>query len=430
MSLNIQYLRRDPLIEKLKDTLRRRFRTDLLDKLDDLAKREKAMLKLEVDLRDSFSKQKKLKIEIKKVSKEDKPKYIKQLKEVGQFLAEKTKFRDQENEYIKTELAKFPNIIESNVPLSNTEEDNKVVFTHNTEDEYLNKYTHYELLEKINGVNLTKGVEVAGHRGYYLIGNGYMLNRALLNYATDFLLDRKFTPVDPPLFMKKEIMAKTAELKDFNETLYKIPGKTESTNGVPNDDFLIATAEQPLTALHMDEKIEKKHLPKKYVGISKCFRKEAGSHGKDVRGIFRVHQFDKVEQFVLSNPEDSDKHHQELLENCKIFYESLGIPFRIVEIVSGALNDAAYKKYDLEGKFPSQGYRELVSASNCTDYQSYTLNIRNSEKEYVHLINSTLCASGRTLSIILELYQKEDGIEVPQVLRKYMNNVEFIPFVL
>merc|ERR1711971_60023 len=202
--------------------------------------------------------------------------------------------------------------------------------------------------------------------------------------------------------------------------------------------------EQPISCMHSKEFISPHSLPIKYAGISTCFRKEAGSHGKDAWGIFRVHQFDKVEQFVYCAPSESWAFHEEMLATAESFYTSLGIPYRVVSIVSGHLNNAAAAKYDLEGWFPTlERYRELVSASNCTDYQSIAMETRfgttgkgktrdtreAAQKEYVHMLNATLVATTRTICAILENHQTDDGVVVPEVLRPFMGGMDFIPFV-
>ncbi len=234
--------------------------------------------------------------------------------------------------------------------------------------------------------------------------------------------------------MKREIMGETAELADFDDMLYKVEGSGENGEG---DYYLIATAEQPISTMYRGEWLERNNLPLKYGGISPCFRKEAGAHGKDTWGIFRIHQFEKVEQFVICAPEDSWKYHEEMIKVSEEFYQSLGLPYRVINIVSGALNNAAAKKYDLEAWFPGYGtYRELVSCSNCTDYQSRSAEIRlrtdkkveGDKKIYVHMLNGTLCATERALCCILENYQTEKGLNVPEVLRPYVG-VDFIPYI-
>ena len=256
-----------------------------------------------------------------------------------------------------------------------------------------------------------------------------MLNQALISYGLKFLFKNNYTPCQPPYFMKKDIMAETAQLSDFDDQLYKVEGDTDPY-------YLIATSEQPISTMYRNEWLEKQDLPIRIVGTSPCFRKEAGAHGKDTWGIFRVHQFEKVEQFVICDPEESWKIHEEMIKLSEEFYQSLKLPYRVINIVSGALNDAAAKKYDLEAWFPGYGtYRELVSCSNCTDYQSRSCNIRlrtdknkTDEKKYVHMLNGTLTATERTLCCILENYQTEEGVIVPEVLREFVGT-DFIPYI-
>jgi len=231
-------------------------------------------------------------------------------------------------------------------------------------------------------------------------------------------------------------MANTAQLEQFDEELYKV-GNDVKESDEDEDKYLIATSEQPISGFHKDEWLEPKDLPLRYAGISPCFRKEAGAHGKDVRGIFRVHQFEKVEQFVITTPEKSWEMHEEMLATSEEFLQSLKIPYKVITIVSGALNNAAAKKYDIEGWFPGFGeFRELVSCSNCTDYQSRSLNVRcgskksnEKEKKYVHMLNSTLSATTRTICAVLENYQTAEGVIVPDVLQPYMGGLKFMPFI-
>eukprot|EP01070_Trichotokara_eunicae_P002801 Trichotokara_eunicae@DN2927_c1_g1_i2.p1 len=203
-----------------------------------------------------------------------------------------------------------------------------------------------------------------------------------------------------------------------------------------DDLYLIATSEQPISALHKGKSLDAKTLPLRYAGVSTCFRKEAGSHGKDTWGIFRVHQFEKIEQFVICSPEESWALHEEMIKAAEEFYQSLNLPYRVVNLASGELNDAAAKKYDLEAWFPGYGdYRELVSCSNCTDYQARALGVRlghpkmgEREKKFVHMLNATLVATQRAICCILENYQTPEGVTVPEVLRPYMGGKDFLPF--
>eukprot|EP01113_Clastostelium_recurvatum_P004151 TRINITY_DN1182_c0_g1_i1.p1 TRINITY_DN1182_c0_g1~~TRINITY_DN1182_c0_g1_i1.p1 ORF type:complete len:456 (+),score=171.07 TRINITY_DN1182_c0_g1_i1:92-1459(+) len=343
---------------------------------------------------------------------------------------EKTSEKEVENK-----LKSIGNIVHESVPVSDNEDNNTIVKQWGETKTREGLHHHHELLEMIGGYAPEAGTEIAGHRGYFLTGPGALLQLAIINYAMNFLASRDYSALIPPYFMKTSIMGKTAQLSQFDEELYKLQLTEEEDK--EQEKCLIATSEQPISALHMGEWIEEKALPKKYVGYSTCFRKEAGAHGRDVWGIFRVHQFDKVEQFVLTEPEKSWQMHEEMLLRSEEFYQSLGLPYRVVSIVSGALNNAASKKYDLEGWFPTlANYRELVSCSNCTDFQSRALEVRCGQKKqgqqakkYVHMLNSTLCATTRTICAILENYQTEDGINVPEVLVPLMGGVKKIPFI-
>jgi len=308
--------------------------------------------------------------------------------------------------------------------------------------------THDDLLWRVDGYEPIRGQGVAGHRAYFLKNAGVLLNQALINYGIAFLRKKEYQVLQPPYMMNKEVMAGIAQLEDFDEQLYKVSGKTDDPDGA-TEKYLIATSEQPICAYHRNEWIDDKQLPFRYAGISTCFRKEAGSSGRDIRGIFRVHQFEKIEQFCVIEDdfEKSAAEQTRMINAAKEFYESLGFPYRVVCIVSGALNDAAVKKYDLEAWFPGQGaYRELVSCSNCTDFQSRGVGARCGQKKttsqkktkeesmserasYVHFLNSTLCATGRGICCLLENYQTEDGVKVPDVLVPFMGGIDFLPFV-
>jgi seryl-tRNA synthetase len=326
------------------------------------------------------------------------------------------------------------NIVDDTVPVSKDEEkDNEVVViwgARRMDSELLN---HHHLLFRIGGYEPERGVKVAGHRAYFLRDAGVLLNQALIMYGTTFLRQREYSILQPPFFMNKSVMGGVAQLSQFDEELYHVAGGDEG------DKYLIATSEQPICAFHQGEWLQEKQLPIRYGGISTCFRKEAGSHGRDTWGIFRVHQFEKVEQFVLceGDIEISRNMHEEMLKTAEQFYQSLGLAYRVVNIVSGELNNAAIKKYDLEGWFPGyDSYRELVSCSNCTDYQSRAMEIRcgnkkmgEKEKKYVHLLNATLCATTRTICCILENYQTPDGVRIPEALIPYMGGITFLPFI-
>ncbi|KAF3211454.1 Cytosolic seryl-tRNA synthetase [Orbilia oligospora] len=335
---------------------------------------------------------------------------------------------------LNRKLSTIGNLVHDSVPVSDNEDNNALIREWKPEGTTIEAkdgiLSHHEVLTRLDGYDPERGAKIVGHRGYFLKMWGLLLNQALINYGLEFLMNKGYTPISTPQFMNKEYMAKTAQLEQFDEELYKV---------VDGDDekYLIATSEQPISALHADEWFTTADVPKRYAGFSSCYRREAGSHGKDAWGIFRVHQFEKVEQFVLCDPEKSWEEFDKMISYSEEFYQSLGLPYRVVAIVSGALNNAASKKYDLEAWFPFQGeYKELVSCSNCTDYQSRSLEIRygaktqtDTVKKYVHALNSTLTATERAMCCILENYQTPEGFNVPEVLRKYLpGNPEFLPF--
>ena len=342
--------------------------------------------------------------------------------EIVQLEPKIAEFIEKRDEY----RYKIGNIVDEDVPISENEEDNLLISEEGLIPSFnFTPSNHVDLIEGIDGAEFKKAAEISGSRFYYLKADMVYLNMALLKFAVDILSEKGYTPFQTPFFIKHDVIKETAELADFEETLYKIDGE---------DLFLIATSEQTLAALHRGEIIDEKTLPRKYCGISSCFRKEAGSHGRDTLGIFRVHQFEKIEQFIFCNEEDSKDLHQNILENAELIYKKLGLPYRIVSIVSAELNDNASKKYDIEGWFPSSNtYRELVSCTNCKDYQARKLNARygiqgdSNSLKMCHTLNSTAIATERTICCILENYQQEDGtILIPDVLVPYMNGKTII----
>jgi seryl-tRNA synthetase len=321
-------------------------------------------------------------------------------------------------EKLKVKVSEIPNLLHSSVPISQSEDDNAIVFQTSSPLE-TKSLGQFKLCEDL-GIYET-ATKIAGNRGYFLVGDGVRLNSALQSYALDFIMRRGYKVMSTPFFMNRDAMKLVCQLSEFDETLYTVRDSGEC------DKYLIATSEQPLTAYFDGKKLN--DLPVKLSGISSCFRKEAGKHGVDTNGIFRVHQFEKVEQFCVTDACSSYEMMEEMLQNAKDFYESLGISYRVVSIVSGTLNNAASKKYDIEGWFPgSNQFRELVSCSNTTDYFSRRLNCKNKKGELVHMLNSTLYANTRTICCILETHQTEHGVKIPDVLVPYMMGKDFIPF--
>uniref|UniRef100_A0A5B7BBX8 serine--tRNA ligase n=1 Tax=Davidia involucrata TaxID=16924 RepID=A0A5B7BBX8_DAVIN len=417
--------------EIIRESLRRRFaNVDLVDEVICLDK-EWRQRQFELDnLRKDFNKINKAVAKLR-IAGDDASEMIKNTEENKQLTANKEAEVQEARATLYSKLEIIGNLVHDSVPVSKDEANNAVIRTWGEKRLESKLKNHVELVELLGIADIKKGANVAGGRGFYLKGDGVRLNQALINFGLDFLEKRGYTLLQTPFFMRKDIMAKCAQLAQFDEELYKVSGEGD-------DKYLIATAEQPLCAYHLDDWIHPSQLPLRYAGYSSCFRKEAGSHGRDTLGIFRVHQFEKVEQFCITSPNGNESWdmHEEMIKNSEDFYKMLQIPYQIVAIVSGALNDAAAKKYDLEAWFPaSNTYRELVSCSNCTDYQSRRMEIRYGQKksneqakQYVHMLNSTLTATERTMCCILENYQKEDGVEIPEALRGFMGGKTFLPF--
>ena len=356
--------------------------------------------------------------------------------------------RENDKRLISTEfdrnraLKEIGNILHDSVPISNDEEENKVerMFGDCTQRK---RYSHVDLIHMIDGVDGERGTNVSGGRGYFLVGPAVFLQHALVQFALRQLFSKGYKPLYTPFFMRKDAMQEVAQLSQFDEELYKVIGKGSERNDDKEieEKYLIATSEQPIAAFHRNEWIAENALPIKYAGLSTCFRQEVGSHGRDTRGIFRVHQFEKVEQFCLTSPHDNKSWQmmEEMICNAEEFYKALEIPYRIVNIVSGALNNAAAKKLDLEAWFPGSGaFRELVSCSNCLDYQARRLLVRygqtkkmNASTDYVHMLNATMCAVTRVICAILEVHQTDTGIKVPKVLAQFLpaEYEDEIPFV-
>jgi seryl-tRNA synthetase len=322
-------------------------------------------------------------------------------------------------------LLRLPNLLHESVPHGKSESDNIQVKTWGKIPAFsFQPRDHIDLGLSLGIMDIERAGKIAGARFFYLKNVGALLDNGLMNFALEELFKRGFTPILPPFMMRRKAYEGAVALSDFEDVLYKIENE---------DLYLIATSEHPMVTMHMDETLKAEDLPIRFVGISTNFRKEAGAHGKDTRGIFRTHQFSKVEQVVICKPEDSWKIHEELIRNAEDIVQKLGIPYRVVNVCTGDIGTVAAKKYDFEAWLPAQGaYRELGSCSNCTDYQARRLNIKYREKEgeppkgFVHTLNSTALTT-RTIVAVLENCQQEDGaIIMPHALKKYMMGIDRI----
>ncbi len=351
---------------------------------------------------------------------------ISKAKKLDAEIADIEKKVKQYEEKVDHYLLRLPNLLHETVPMGRDENDSVEVrawgkipkFSFSVKD-------HIDLSLDLDLLDIERAGKIAGARFFYLKNEAVLLDLALISFALEEMRKRGYIPVEPPFLMRHKPYEGVVALGDFEDVLYK----TEN-----EDLYLIATSEHPMAAMFMDEVLKVENLPMKLVGVSTNFRKEAGAHGKDTRGIFRTHQFNKVEQFVFCKSEDSWDIHEELIRNAEELVRKLGLPYRVVNVCTGDIGTVAAKKYDLEAWMPAQnGYREIISCSNCTDYQARRLNIRYREKEgeapkaFVHTLNSTALATGRTMVAIIENYQNEDGsITVPEVLRKYMGGMRKI----
>jgi seryl-tRNA synthetase len=331
-------------------------------------------------------------------------------------------FEQQVHDY----LMRLPNLLHETVPIGKDEKDNVEVKKWGNPPKFSFPIRdHMDLGTALDIVDVERAGKVAGARFFYLKGAAVLLDMALVNFALDEMFRKGYTPVEPPYVMRRKPYEGVVALGDFEDVLYKIENE---------DLYLIATSEHPMAAMYMDEVLMGEDLPVKLAGFSTNFRKEAGAHGKDTRGVFRTHQFNKIEQFIFCRPENSWQLHEELLKNAEELVQKLGLAYRVVNVCTGDIGIVAAKKYDIEAWMPAQNaYREIVSCSNCTDYQARRLNIKYREKEgeapkgFVHTLNSTALATGRTIVALIENYQQEDGsIVVPEVLRKYMGGIEEI----
>ncbi|MGP6206526.1 serine--tRNA ligase [Cuniculiplasma sp. SKW3] len=430
--IDIKLLRDDPSI----------YRKAMIDRFLDPSPVEE-FLKLDQEWRENIKKINELRsirnarsLEVSKAVKEkrDAEEIKREVKEINASLG-KLEERQREVEEKRDKMVNLiPNVLDREVPICKGDENNLVVRVNGEakvredsletflkESNNLGKYkivketySHVDIIEKYNLVDLERATKIAGARFYISKNRLLKLELALINYAIDFLSQKGFSVVEPPPMIAGNAVWKATDQGTFDDAIYKIEGE---------DLYLISTSEHPIASMLMDEIVEPKELPMKVGGFSPCFRKEAGAHGKDTKGIFRVHYFKKVEQFIFCKPEDSWDFFDELTKNTEEFLQSLGIPYRVVNVCSGELGNLAAKKFDIEGWFPHQGrYRELASISNDLDYQARSLNIRYRGPDgniFVHTLNGTAMASSRTIVAIIENFSHKDHIKIPEALIPY-----------
>jgi len=422
--LDIRLIAENP--QSIKDNLKKRFQNELLPLVDKLVKDYEVSIKLKKEVEELRHRRNIISQEINKLVKEGKPMGVKQ-KEASE-IPEKIKALEEKQAGLEgscnTALIKMPNILHKSVPIGKSEKENKVIKKWGKLPNL--KFpikTHVELIEALNLADFDASAKLAG-RGFYLIKDELaLLNQALIRFAIDHMLKKGYSYIETPLMIKKDLIEAAMDINTFKDSIYKI--QDEDLN-------LIGTSEHSLLGIHKDETIKEEDLPKKYFCYSMCFRKEIGSHGINEKGLWRTHQFNKVEQFIFSNPKDSYKDYEELLKNTEQLFQKLKLPYRISEMCSGQLSPWKSKSADLEVYRPTtKAYEEVASLSNCTDYQARKLKIRilkkDGSKGIVHTLNNTVVATSRALVAILENYQQKDGsVKIPAVLQKHMGGLKVI----
>ncbi len=347
---------------------------------------------------------------------------LREVKNIPQEIKEHEAEAAERHARLSKILMSLPNILDESVPPGKDESQSVTVRSRGKQPKFgFEPKDHIDILTGLGMVDMERAAKVAGARFFFLMGDAVKLEHAIMQYALDFLRGRGYTAVEPPFMLNRAAYEGVVNLDDFGRVIYKVEGE---------DLHLIATSEHALVSMHKDEILEASDLPIRYCGFSPCFRVEAGAHGKDTKGIFRVHQFYKVEQVIFCRPEESLKLHEELVGNVEKIYQALGIPYRVVALCSGDTGFMSAKTFDIEAWLPGQQhYREMASASNVTDFQARRLLIRYRDKQneptvLVHTLNSTAVVT-RTLVALVENFQQKDGsVKIPRALGPYMGGID------
>ncbi len=422
--LEINFVVENP--DAVKADLKKRGMLDKIKWVDELIQLNKEQKSLKTELDNLRHKRNELSESINKNKREGKD--ISELVKEASQLPKKIKQLEQEYkdkiDKIRFYLMRIPNILDESVPIGKDDSENVEIKRVGEPKKFdFELKPHGVLAEELGIADFKRAAKVVGSGFVYLKNELAMLDMALQRFAIDYLMSKGFTLVEPPFMLGRKAYEGVTSLDDFENVMYKIEGE---------DKYMIATAEHPLVSMFMNEVINEEDLPIKLVGISPCFRREIGSHGVDTKGLFRMHQFNKVEQVVFSTPEQSNKIFDEIQKNTEGMFAKLGIPYRVVNICTGDMGIVASKKHDIEAWFPrEEKYKEVASCSNCKSYQAVRLNIKvkrkDGTKEYLHTLNNTGIATSRAMRAILENYQNRDGsVDIPEVLWPYMNGIKRI----
>ncbi len=425
--LDIKLIRENPQL--VRSNIERRQDKDKLKLLDRMIKLDTKWRQLTKEVNDLREMRNKISLEIAKLKKtgkeEEAAEKVKEAARIPKKLESLEKKRDEIWTELKIGLMKLPNMLHESVPFGKDEHDNVEIRRWGKPPEFdFEPKSHVEILKNLGLVDFERAAKVSGAGFVYLKNEIVLLDLAIQRFAINFLRKRGFTLIEPPFMMRRKAYEGVTDLGDFESVMYKAEGE---------DLYLIATSEHPMGAMFMNEVLNKDQLPIKFCGVSPCFRREVGSHGKYTKGFYRMHQFNKVEQFIFCLPEQSWQMHEELQKNSEDMYQALGLHYRVVNVCTGDIGSIAAKKYDTEVWMADGQFREIGSNSNCTDYQARRLNIRWREAEgkpvagFVHTLNNTALATSRTMMAIIEQFQQADGtVVVPKVLRPFMNGIEII----
>ena len=417
--LDIKLIRENPRL--VKENIKKKFQDEKLALVDEIRKKDEEWRKLKYETDSLRNERNKISEEINKAKKAKDEKLAVELIKQAKEIPEKIKNIEGETEILEGEikrlLLEIPNIISKKTPIGKDESKNKVIKKSGRIKKLEKKEikNHVELIESLDLGDFEKSAEVSGKGFYYLKNKLGLLNQALIRFAIDFMKKKNYEYIESPLMLNESSIYASMDRKAIEESVYSI--KNEDLN-------LIGTAEQSLLAMHSNDVLKEEELPKKYFSYSMCFRKEIGSHGINEKGLWRTHQFNKVEQFIFCKPEDSEKYYNELLKNSEEILKLLELPYRVVEMCSGALADWKHRSADLDIYRPTiRGYGEVMSLSNCTDYQARKLNIKvvdkHGNRRILHTLNNTSLATSRIMVAILENFQTKDSIKIPKVLWKY-----------
>jgi seryl-tRNA synthetase len=420
--LDVKLLREDPKV--VVSSLKKRGALQKIPLVDEAAKADAEWRRFKTEVDNLRHKQNKLTAQVAEMKKRGDPieEKLKEIRNIPQEIKDLEAKSNDRSARLNSILMSLPNMLHESVPEGKDETQSVVVRSVGSKPKFnFAPKHHIDLLAALDMVDMERAAKVAGARFCFLKGDAVKLEHAIMQYALDFLREKGYTPVEPPFMLNRAAYEGVVNLEDFGPVIYKIEGE---------DLHLIATSEHPLVSMRMNEILEGSELPIKYCGFSPCFRVEAGAHGKDTKGIFRVHQFYKVEQVIFCRPDESWKLHEEVVSNVERIYQALEIPYRVVVLCSGDTGFMSAKTFDVEAWLPGQqNYREMASASNITDFQSRRLLIRYREKQnsptaLVHTLNSTAVVT-RTLVALVENFQQKDGsVRIPEVLGPYMGGID------